>query len=284
MIQKIAMIATTIACGVVVAVMCVVTSFGGNTTYNNIIPSAALVAAAELGSGANTTEDTSDSTQPTTVETTPVVETALVVEPLGVEVLPVPEEPSETTTLDTEEETTQTTTKKSGLKSKTNSANKAAASSCKKVRTEFPDASVNLNPDLSKYILDESEKYGVPANLVYTVCWIESGFRTKVNNAGLNKDGTTDWGIMGLNDKYIDYNCMLYNNGKRIDMLDGFQNVHIGTQILARLWDTYDGSAYDVFCAYNLGEAGWKKKKASQGSWYYGDKALEYYKRLNSLD
>lgn len=283
MIQKIAMTATTIVCTALVAVMCVITSFGGDNTPS-FVPAAALVAAAELGSGIY---DPSEPTTTSMAETTNVVETVdtvdtsdAVAQETTSDVL---EEPSSEPTV--QETEAQTTSLLSGLKGKTTAtANKVAASSSKKVRTEFPDASTNLNPDLSKYILDESEEYGVPANVVYTVCWMESGFLTKVNNAGLNKDGTTDWGIMGLNDKYIDYNCKLYNNGKRIDMLDGFQNVHIGVQILARLWDTYGGSAYDTFCAYNLGEAGWKSKKASQGSWYYGDKALEYYKKLNSLD
>lgn len=147
-------------------------------------------------------------------------------------------------------------------------------------RTVFPDLNSDytfeISDGLADYICRKSEEAGVPINLVWATCYVESGFKTGVNNAGLNKDGTTDWGLMGINDKYLQYNCDRFNNGKLIDVLNGCENAYLGIQILAYLYEQYDGDCYDVACAYNLGEAGWERKKAAEGSWYYGDKIVAY--------
>lgn len=140
---------------------------------------------------------------------------------------------------------------------------------------------VYLDPDLQQHMYDLSCEYGVPYELTLAVCHIESCFQPDVNNAGLNNDGTTDWGLMGLNDKYIQYNCDLYNDGVRIDMLDPYENSYIGIRILGAFYAKY-GNAYDVACSYNLGESGWARKKASEGSWYYGDKVVAYMDLIES--
>lgn len=135
---------------------------------------------------------------------------------------------------------------------------------------------IDVSEDVLDCILSTCEEYDVPYELALAVCYMESRFQSDVNNAGLNSDGTIDYGMMGLNDKYLPYNCDLYNNGELIDPYDVYDNVNIGIQILDANLDTFDGSVYDAACAYNLGPTGWKNKKASGQGWYYGDDVLAY--------
>lgn len=203
-------------------------------------------------------------------------------------IAPTAEAPTEETTVadvsveETPEATTETTTEET--EAPTEKAPDSNVLGDYVPRTIFPDLNSDytfeISEGLADYICRKSEEAGVPINLVWATCYIESGFKTGVNNAGLNKDGTTDWGLMGINDKYLQYNCDRFNDGKLIDVLNGCENAYLGIQILAYLYDVYDGDCYDVACAYNLGEAGWERKKASEGSWYYGDKVTAYMELL----
>ena len=112
---------------------------------------------------------------------------------------------------------------------------------------------------------------------------MESKFTAEVNNEGLNYDGTTDYGIMDLNDKYLRSNCNLYNNGIMIDPYNAYQNIYIGVQILASNLDYFDGNIYDAANAYNLGPGGWENMKYSGQTWYYGDTVLEYISTLENM-
>lgn len=149
----------------------------------------------------------------------------------------------------------------------------------------FPDGnegSISVNKDLQKYLYDTSVEFNVPYELVISVCYMESRFQSNVDNSGTNSDGTTDYGLMGLNSKYLDYYKTTYNSGKDFDPYNAWDNAYIGIQILADHYKTFNGSVYDTVCAYNLGADGWKNKKSSEGSWYYGDKVLEYLDELNT--
>lgn len=139
---------------------------------------------------------------------------------------------------------------------------------------------IYVEEEILDYIYDISNKYDVPCGLTLSVCYVESGFQPDVNNAGLNSDGTVDYGLMGLNDKYLPYNCDLYNNGELIDPYNAYDNISIGVQILRSNLNTFGGSLYDAACAYNLGPAGWKTKKDAGQGWYYGDKVLAYMNLL----
>lgn len=138
------------------------------------------------------------------------------------------------------------------------------------------DNTITVSEEILDTIRSKCNEFDVPYDLALSVCYVESGFRGNVNNAGLNSDGTTDYGIMGLNDKYLSYNCDLYNDGVLIDPYDVEDNVHIGVQILANNLEYFDGNIYDAACSYNLGTAGWNRKKAKGDTWYYGDKVMTY--------
>lgn len=145
------------------------------------------------------------------------------------------------------------------------------------------DYTITLDTDLQNYIYDTSVEFGVPYELTLAVCYMESKFTADVNNAGTNTDGTTDWGIMGLNDLYLQANCDLYNNGIMIDAYNPYQNIYIGVQILANNLNYFGGNILDAANAYNLGPAGWENMKSCGQSWYYGDTVLRYIDVLKTM-
>lgn len=145
------------------------------------------------------------------------------------------------------------------------------------------DYTITLDTDLQNYIYDTSVEFGVPYELTLAVCYMESKFTADVNNAGTNTDGTTDWGIMGLNDMYLQTNCDLYNNGIMIDAYNPYQNIYIGVQILASNLNYFNGNILDAANAYNLGPAGWENMKSCGQSWYYGDTVLRYIDVLKTM-
>ena len=143
---------------------------------------------------------------------------------------------------------------------------------------------VDINPDLIEYLYNRSNECGVPFELTLAVCNQESTFRPHVNNAGLNSDGSVDYGLMGLNSYYLDWMSDVYNGGCPIDVYDAWSNANVGIQILSDKLDEFDGSIVDAANAYNRGSNGWKTLKASGGTWYYGEDVLEYIDILDKMN
>ena len=136
---------------------------------------------------------------------------------------------------------------------------------------------VYVDPDLQRYMLRLSEENDLPFEFVLAICYVETKFNPTLNNAGLNANGTTDWGLMQLNDAYIGSFCELYNGGAPIDMLNAYDNAKIGINVLGDI-NSRQPTLYDVACSYNMGEYGWEEYKTNVSvSWHYGDKVLEYY-------
>lgn len=131
--------------------------------------------------------------------------------------------------------------------------------------------------NLEQYMINISNNFGVPPELTFAICYMESNFIANINNEGLNTNGTIDYGIMGLNGAYLQNFCDMYNNGQMIDVYNAYDNIYIGVQILANMYNYWGGSIYDTACSYQLGIAGWEDMKYSgDGQWYYGDKVLDY--------
>ena len=101
------------------------------------------------------------------------------------------------------------------------------------------NATITINPDLQQYIYDISNEFNVPYELTLSICYIESKFIPEINNEGTNYDGSIDYGIMGLNDYYLQANCDIYNNGIMIDPYNPYENIYIGIQILANNLNYY---------------------------------------------
>jgi hypothetical protein len=136
---------------------------------------------------------------------------------------------------------------------------------------------VYFDPELQRYMMRLSEENNLEYEFVLAICYVETKFNPSLNNAGLNANGTTDWGLMQLNDAYIGAFCEMYNDGVPVDMLNAYDNAKIGISVLGDI-SSRQSTLYDVACSYNMGEYGWTEYKNNvSASWHYGDKVLEYY-------
>lgn len=136
---------------------------------------------------------------------------------------------------------------------------------------------VYLDPELQRYMMKLADENNLEYEFVLAICYVETKFDPSLNNAGLNANGTTDWGLMQLNDAYIGAFCEMYNDGVPVDMLNAYDNAKIGINVLGDI-NSRQSTLYDVACSYNMGEYGWTEYKNNvSASWHYGDKVLEYY-------
>lgn len=95
-----------------------------------------------------------------------------------------------------------------------------------------------------------STKYGVPMELLQAVAWRESKFDPNANNAGLNKNGTYDSGIMQLNSKMgPQFN---YADTKNLNTYDPNASIDVAARYLSSLHDQ-TGSWTSAVAAYNQG-------------------------------
>lgn len=92
---------------------------------------------------------------------------------------------------------------------------------------------------------------GVPAWIACRLISEESKWRWWATNK--NDDGTTDLGLMQLNDGYIknDYEWR-FNDGRPIKPLDPETNIRVGLRKLAALHRQW-GNWYDAIVAWNCG-------------------------------
>ena len=130
---------------------------------------------------------------------------------------------------------------------------------------EFLALIEKLNPKLNevtiKNIASTIEKYSfryqVPTNLIISVIAAESEFHP-------NLLGTLDdTGLMQIRLKYASYWAEMMNipaPQTQGELLDIDTNIHMGTFILQRLLDRYDGNMERVLVAYNAGETYVDKK------------------------
>ncbi|MFZ7101327.1 MAG: lytic transglycosylase domain-containing protein [Peptococcaceae bacterium] len=116
-----------------------------------------------------------------------------------------------------------------------------------------------LNPDLeiekvnliAATIEKYSMKYDVPKNLIISVIAAESEFHP------FCKGTLDDTGLMQIRQKYAPYWTKLMGIDppqNRDQLFDIETNIHIGTFILQRLLNRYQGNMERVLVAYNAGE------------------------------
>jgi N-acetylmuramoyl-L-alanine amidase len=101
--------------------------------------------------------------------------------------------------------------------------------------------------DVRAMIVEEAERYGVPAAFALAVAWQESGWRQEVvSHAGAI-------GVMQLMPATAEWigEAML---GTPVDSRDARQNVRAGVRLLAHYLDRYDGDRELVLAAYYQGQ------------------------------
>lgn len=119
--------------------------------------------------------------------------------------------------------------------------------------TTAPEAPVTLydvplSEELQLHIIQTSEAHNIDPAVIIAVAWKESTY-----NADAVGDGGNSLGLMQIQPRWhkerMDrLNCQ--------DLLDPFQNVTVGVDILAGLLDNYDGDISMALMAYNAGSTG----------------------------
>lgn len=117
-------------------------------------------------------------------------------------------------------------------------------------------ADVPLSEELQAFAVNLCEEQSVPYALVLAVIEHESNFDETATH--INANGTTDSGLMQLNDIVRDYVQAQYGV---TDLLDPKQNLTAGIGILSEYLAKYD--VKQAVMAYALGETGMKKAHAN---------------------
>lgn len=105
----------------------------------------------------------------------------------------------------------------------------------------------SLTPSQSQIaaqIVRAANTYGVPPDLALGIAAHESGFNATATNK--NTNGTTDWGVMQLNDTTVQTLGVT-------DPLDPTQNINAGVQLLAKYLSQYGGDSQKALWAYASG-------------------------------
>lgn len=102
--------------------------------------------------------------------------------------------------------------------------------------------------EISACISRSSAKYQIHPHVVYAIAKLESGFNPGALNKG-NKNGSTDHGIMQINDWWL--KNVLWKQGiKKADLYDACYNIEIGTWILAQCIQQH-GQVWRAVGCYN---------------------------------
>ncbi len=116
---------------------------------------------------------------------------------------------------------------------------------------------VPLTEELQLHIIQESEAHGIDPAVIIAMAWKES--RYDVTAKG---DSGKSLGLLQIQPKW--HKERMERLGCP-DLLDPFQNVTVGVDILADLLDKYDGNISKALMAYNAGAAGANRYWFSKG-------------------
>lgn len=116
---------------------------------------------------------------------------------------------------------------------------------------------VPLTEELQLHIIQESEAHGIDPAVIIAMAWRESRYKATAKG-----DSGKSLGLLQIQPKWHKARM------ERLDcpdLLDPFQNVTVGVDILADLLDKYDGNISKALMAYNAGAAGANRYWFSKG-------------------
>ncbi len=105
------------------------------------------------------------------------------------------------------------------------------------------------------YVYEMADEFGVPAELVFGVMKVETGYRETLKS----KNGRYI-GIMQISLINMDF---LYKKFGTTDLQDFCQNVQAGTYFLSKAYKKYNGDVDKTLMCYHMGEGGAKRKWAA---------------------
>lgn len=114
-----------------------------------------------------------------------------------------------------------------------------------------------LSAELQLHIIQESEAHDIDPSVIVAVIWKESRYKATAKG-----DSGKSLGLMQIQPKWHKDRMARLDC---IDLLDPFQNVTVGVDILAELLDKYDGNISMALMAYNAGAAGANRHWFSKG-------------------
>lgn len=100
---------------------------------------------------------------------------------------------------------------------------------------------VEVPEDIREYCEAVQDETNVCAELLEAICWKESTFRPKAENQGC-------YGLMQISTKW--HQERIANLGVT-DIYDAKDNIRVGADYLAELFEKYDGDIYEVLMEYN---------------------------------
>lgn len=125
-----------------------------------------------------------------------------------------------------------------------------------------------LDVDLQKHIIDICDNYGIVPEVVFAMIDQESDF-----NAAAVGDSGNSYGLLQIQQRY--HKDRMEKLGCT-DLLDPYQNVQVGVDYLAELYDKY-GDIEMALVAYNCGCSGAKENYFDRGQYWsvYSYEVLE---------
>ena len=127
---------------------------------------------------------------------------------------------------------------------------------------------VPLSDSLQRYLYEICADEGVPVTLVLAMIEYESGFDPEAVSQ------TDDYGLMQINAVNHEW---LNEEYRCADMLDPYQNVFCGVNIIGSYIERYDGDYTNALMAYNMGDSG------AQEAWSNGVTSTSYAADILSL-
>ena len=134
---------------------------------------------------------------------------------------------------------------------------------------------VPLDYDLQLYIIQTCEELNIDAGVVMAMIFYESSYQ-----ADAIGDGGNSLGLMQIQERWHKERM------ERLDvdnLLNPYQNVTVGIDLLAELLDEYNGNVEMALMAYNAGRSGAEEYWFSKGEYSndYSQKVVELARLLN---
>ncbi len=127
---------------------------------------------------------------------------------------------------------------------------------------------IPLSHSLQRYIFEICADEQVPVSLVLAMIEHESHFNADTISS------TDDYGLMQINTINHEW---LKEEYRCADMLDPYQNVFCGIQIISSYLEKYNGDFHKALMAYNMGDYGARK------AWENGVKTSTYSEKIIGL-